>query len=733
MSDIQLTAGSDQFEFTNANDTIYRVSGLQGNDTFIYKREWGWASADGGAGDDRFEKITNISEPQSFTVDYSDAPKAVRIDLRAGTAQDGWGGNDTLINIRSVHLGGKDGDQAFGSNQADFFALRSNQTGTTKVDGRQGTDTVTFWGSKLADFKVTASPVGSVQLRQGGYTIELESIERIEFNSENFRQTHVVTDLIDISSLGVLTLIAQSSKAWAAQKSGATNLSFSFMAAAPSYDGWENPSSFQPPSATYEQAVRAILGHLSSQTGLTFTEVKDSASSFGQLRFGVNQQTNTKGQSFGPEITDKDKAGDIWLDLETTQALRPGEEGWALLLQKIGAALGLLTPRAKGSGGSGQTELLDIWNHHGFTVMSDNASPTGLWPSWFGILDIQALQHLYGSASTSSSKPQSHLVTLGDALGNTLAPIILSSDRNHVLDASSSSTGVLLDLRAGKASSAGLGDQGSPIGNLTLEASARVESAIGSNSDDVLIGNSLNNTFWPQYGNDVIDGNGARNTVVIPGSVNQYSISAAVKPNAFFVDALDGVSGSKQVTNVQTLRFDDAQVSLPSMVKVASTPLPAPVPGAGLQTLNLLEFSALPTPDWASNPGAQEGSSSGVPQARFQAASMITVAFGADSIGPLLDLGVSFYSAGMRHADVAKLISDNQIIESLLGTSEAGAWINHVYSNVVGAPPPPTVQADFVDLLSSNQFSRAGLLDLAAGLTPLIEQQASLVGFSLLQ
>jgi hypothetical protein len=260
-----------------------------------------------------------------------------------------------------------------------------------------------------------------------------------------------------------------------------------------------------------------------------------------------------------------------------------------------------------------------------------------------------------------------------------------------------------------------------------------VQKAVGSSHDDVFIGNNLDNFFWVGLGNDHVEGAGGLNTVVLPGSVSQYSISAAVKPNAFFIDALDGVSGSKQVSNVQTLRFDDAQVSLPSMAKVSATPLAPPLPGAGLQTLNLLEFAALPTPSWASNPNVPNGPGADLSQARFSAASMITVAFGADSIKPFLDIGMSFYSNGMRHAEVAKLIADNQIIESLLGSPENGAWINHVYKNVVGTPPGPDVQADFVQLLSSNQFSRAGLLELAAGLTPFVEQQASLVGFSLIQ
>ena len=729
--EIRLSNGPDTFEFTKDMEWT-NVFGEGGDDRLVFAT--GGGNASGGPGNDTIENRLNAS--QWYEVSYWDSPNAVNINLALGSAQDGWGGTDTLITISRVAFGGKDGDSATGSDRDERFSISGfgGQKGTLQIDGAGGVDTVHNWQHNLKDFKVTTTVDGQVvTLEKNGYLARLTNIEALAFSGNgSLEETYRIADLIATSQLGEQTLIAANATGWAAKAGRPASLTFSFMNEAPVYGGLEPGSRFASPKADYQQAVRSILGELGTQTGLRFEEVSDSNSHYGQLRFGASQQSQTKGYAFIPGQANKELAGDVWLDTETTQLLKPGQEGWAALLHEIGHALGLEHPVASPNSDASRPALLSKWNHQGYTVMSETTSPSGLWPQWFGPLDIQALQHLYGENS-ETLKAGAQFVLLSDTMGATLAPAILPANQGHVFDASKLSVGALIDLRAGQASSVGLNTTGIAFGNLVLGFDSPVQKAVGSNHDDVFIGNNLDNFFWVGLGNDHVEGAGGLNTVVLPGSVSQYSISAAVKPNAFFIDALDGISGSKQVSNVQTLRFDDAQVSLPSMAKVSATPLAPPLPGAGLQTLNLLEFAALPTPSWASNPNVPNGPGADLSQARFSAASMITVAFGADSIKPFLDIGMSFYSNGMRHAEVAKLIADNQIIESLLGSPENGAWINHVYKNVVGTPPGPDVQADFVQLLSSNQFSRAGLLELAAGLTPFVEQQASLVGFSLIQ
>jgi hypothetical protein len=47
----------------------------------------------------------------------------------------------------------------------------------------------------------------------------------------------------------------------------------------------------------------------------------DTATTFGQIRFGANQQAATKGYSYIPGQTPDNRAGDVWLDIETLQRM----------------------------------------------------------------------------------------------------------------------------------------------------------------------------------------------------------------------------------------------------------------------------------------------------------------------------------------------------------------------------------------------------------------------------
>jgi hypothetical protein len=127
------------------------------------------------------------------------------------------------------------------------------------------------------------------------------------------------------------------------------------MQQAPS-SGGEGGTGFVALNSQQQQVVRDLFYVLQQQTGLSFVE---AAGDTGQIRFGVNQQTNTRGYSFLPETYKGDaRAGDVWLDVETANVMQPGQEGYYVLLHELGHALGLQHPLPE-SDTSGATVLLN--------------------------------------------------------------------------------------------------------------------------------------------------------------------------------------------------------------------------------------------------------------------------------------------------------------------------------------------------------------------------------------
>ena len=77
----------------------------------------------------------------------------------------------------------------------------------------------------------------------------------------------------------------------ASQGNASVAMTFSFMLALPTYaDPAVDGNNFSVMTGEQKAAIREILTMLSSQFDLVFTEVTDSGSSYGQLRFGNNAQ-----------------------------------------------------------------------------------------------------------------------------------------------------------------------------------------------------------------------------------------------------------------------------------------------------------------------------------------------------------------------------------------------------------------------------------------------------------
>lgn len=150
------------------------IRGLAGNDQLI----GGAIHLQGGPG---YDTLTGTST--SSTVNYWDAPAGVTVDLSTGVAQDGWGTQDTLVNIHIVQ-GSNFADLFIGSAQADNFWVGPGDT----VQAGAGVDTVTIWDkSSLWQIqKINPQHVQVIQL-SSGKTVDLINVEKLQFQDATIK------------------------------------------------------------------------------------------------------------------------------------------------------------------------------------------------------------------------------------------------------------------------------------------------------------------------------------------------------------------------------------------------------------------------------------------------------------------------------------------------------------------------------------------------------------------
>ncbi|MBD8049695.1 Ig-like domain-containing protein [Limnohabitans radicicola] len=558
--DLTLTKSNDKLTITDDGDyQWFTVFAQEGDDEIILQKSN--VSVNPGQGNDRIVNETNQPWP---TVVYWDSPNGIQADLQTGVVQDGWGTTDTLVNIHNLHTSGRNGDVILGSSTEDYIWLNGFwQKGTSLIDGRGGNDTVTS-NAPLSSYELQVSAdAKEIRLTKNGYTATLLNIEAINlWDGQAGITTHYqAVDLIDQSKVGPAVLLTSGQKGWANQVGQPVSLSYSFMSGLPSYGGGQGGTGFEPPTESYKQAVRAILQELQTQTGLQFTEVADNGDSYGQLRFGTNQQSATKGYSYTPgsSITDE-RLGDVWMDKDTLSSIAPGQEGWQALLHEIAHALGLSHPRQAGDGTTGPV-LIDAWNNNAYTVMSSaNASPD-LWQSWYAPYDMQALQYLYGVGS-GTLPVQDNFYQLRNADGKFLQTLT-DAGGNDTLDASALSLGAILDLRPGHFMSAGIDSSGAASwNNIFTGYNTLIERLYDTPHDDVIWGNTLDNTIHWSGGNDVIDGQAGIDTLVIDGPRSQFDLGYSDYTNQFQLSDLQGQLGSVSLNSIEKIIFRDSAVTL---------------------------------------------------------------------------------------------------------------------------------------------------------------------------
>ena len=561
MADIYLTEKDDTYDHTKGKDWT-TIRGLGGNDVISIH---GNAKVLGGPGNDI---ITNdIFEYISGGVAYWASPSAIYVDLEEGYALDGYGTKDTLINIRDVDTSGQNGDVVLGTSMSDGiwlngFNWKSRQPGIATIDLRGGNDTVSFGNITPTDIKIEVSADGRTinLLGLNGYSATLKNVEILRFreylpDGKNIDQIFNAIDLINIQTAGSSTLL-RGFKGWQSNAIGSpTTITYSFFNQPPTL-GSEGGTGFSAFTSVQQQTVRDIFFVLQNQTGLAFSEVTGDS---GQIRFGVNQQKNTKGYSFIPDEFKNDaRAGDVWLDQETAAVMTPGQEGYYVLLHELGHALGLQHPLPE-SDKSGATVLLNSFATTSNTLMLElnAADKLDSWPTWFGSFDVQALRYLYGKREFSTGNDT---YTLKDSSSNLT---IVDDGGLDTLDVSSVSMSARIDLRDGKSSSIGMDTDGtSKFNNVVITNGSYIENIIGSPYDDVIIGNLQNNLITFTGGSDIVDGQGGVDIVRFWSNSAEFKAFQENTTGYWYAEATNNTSGSIELRNVERLLFSDTSWAL---------------------------------------------------------------------------------------------------------------------------------------------------------------------------
>ena len=292
--------------------------------------------------------------------------------------------------------------------------------------------------------------------------------------------------------------------------------------------------------------IRAVLdadgsGTVAAHAGFTvegFTRLSVSyagaGSGAGDLRYARTSDTETA-YAYKPSPA---MGGDVWLG-KSGRSPVAGNYDYFTLLHETGHALGLKHAHEA----SGFGKMATSWDSVEFSVMSYRSyvgASTGSYefedagaPQSFMMLDIAALQHMYGADFTTNAgntvyswRPGSGITYVDGLAGitpvaNRIFATVWDGGGTDTYDLSAYSTDLRIDLRPGKSSIfsttqlADLGggsNDGHARGNifnaLLYKGSERslIERAIGGSGDDRIVGNDANNRLIGNDGDDCLIG-----------------------------------------------------------------------------------------------------------------------------------------------------------------------------------------------------------------------------------
>ncbi|MEJ5989856.1 M10 family metallopeptidase [Ramlibacter sp. PS3R-8] len=343
------------------------------------------------------------------------------------------------------------------------------------------------------------------------------------------------------------------------------SLTYSFLATAPAYAPDVEANTFGIMDAAMKSGARAALAHIAELADINFTP---ESAQRGQLTFATCYQEYSSAWAYTPfydvavsagqitAVTEDPLAGSVWVNNDIpwlASDWRPGAFGYSTLLHEIGHALGLKHPFQEfdelGNPIPVDYVLRDDIDNEAHTVMSYTEAPRtllivdvtakatggyrwsydGLSPSTMMMLDIEALQHLYGANTTTRDGRDVYEWDTNEVMLET----IWDGGGVDTLDCSNQTLVCRINLGDGEFSSIGLRRTDAEIklgmglpadfnlervssldraalyngeDNLGIAKGATIENATGGSLSDIIIGNEVANRLLGGLGNDKLSG-----------------------------------------------------------------------------------------------------------------------------------------------------------------------------------------------------------------------------------
>jgi serralysin len=338
-------------------------------------------------------------------------------------------------------------------------------------------------------------------------------------------------------------------------------------------------------SAVQQQAIREVLDIAASVSRLTFTEVADSSSSQGTLRYGESAAEITASGYYPSSSTN---GGDAWFNLTDYNDPRPGSYAFMTMLHEIGHTLGL------DHGHEGRHALPanhDSLEYSVMTYRSYAGGPTGAYsvrdgsyPRSFMLDDLAALQYMYGAnygtnagATTYRWSPTTGELSIngvgqGTAATNTIFETIWDGGGTDTYDFRAYTTDLRVDINPGgwtkvsAAQLAQLGDGHVARGNIASaylsngNTASLIENVFGGSGDDWIVGNVAANRLVGKSGSDTLIGLGGKDSLKGSGGADHFVFNSALA--AATADTIEDFRHNKDVLWLDDTIFDAIGSSL---------------------------------------------------------------------------------------------------------------------------------------------------------------------------